>query len=537
MKKKILLIFSLVALLACLFAISASAATLLDGIYYNLSGSGETATATVTNDNVNCKLTEVNIPETVTYEGVTYTVTTIAYHAFSGSQSNWTGNNVITSVTIPASVTSIGDHTFRNCTALQEVVIKAKNSNGVSLSDAVFYGCTALTSVDMSESDVSVIGQYCFSGCKNLATLLVSPELKTFGKESLRNCTSLTTLDVSKSKLTDIKGIWGPPLTQLVLPPTVTTIRGNGIQDTLLTTLVLPHGITLLEQNCIANNSKLYLMVFPVVSEDASINSNLFNGATPEVVIYPGNNEDASFTKLTGTGGPFASYTVLPFSEYDPTRTYSGKNFFYGADTCDVCNGLVDKSEENKCCGICSNCGAKDIFDNPEHTTEWTVIGAYLTGYTATNTCIYCENDINSEIIDPLFTSKGYSCTVFDGVISIVQGFDINREAIARYEELADKQVSYGVVATSVNKVADGNIDVVNNVDGVTAIDFTTADKKEFTRFEIKVADIAEYNQNTGLYACAYVIEDGVASFISENACTAQAVAKTAAAILQENPV
>ena len=535
MKKKILLLISMIAVLTCLFAISISAAELKDGIYYSFSGTGEDAVATVTADNLNCTLTEVNIPETVEHGGVTYRVTTIAAHAFSGS--SWSGNKTLQEITIPASVTSIGDHTFRNCTALQTVVIKAKNSNGISLSNANFYGCTALTSVDMSESDVSVIGQYCFHGCSNLATLLVSPELKTFGSVSLRYCTSLTTLDVSKTKLTDIKGIWGPPLTQLVLPPTVTTIRGNGIQDTQLTTLVLPHGITLLEQNCIANNYSLYLMVFPVVSEDASIHSNLFNGATPEVVIYPGNNEDASFTKLTGTGGPFASYTVLPFSEYDPTKTYSGKNFFYGADTCDVCNGLVDKSEENKCCGICSNCGAKDIFDNPEHTTEWTVIGAYLTGYTATNTCIYCENDINSEIIDPLFTSKGYSCTVFDGVISIVQGFDINREAIARYEELADKQVSYGVVATSVNKVADGNIDVVNKVDGVTAIDFTAADKAEFTRFEIKVADIADANQNTGLYACAYVIEDGAVSFISENACTAQAVAKTAATILQENPV
>ena len=159
-------------------------------------------------------------------------------------------------------------------------------------------------------------------------------------------------------------------------------------------------------------------------------------------------------------------------------------------------------------------------------------------GY-AVHECTDCQERFNATeaTYAPIFVSKGYSCTVYDGMISIVQGFDVNREALEAYTAIDGNTISYGVVATSVNKVADGNIDVVNNVDGVTAIDFTSAEKKEFTRFEIKVADIAEANWETGLYACAYVIADGAVSFISENASTTTATAKTAAAILQENPV
>ena len=533
MKKKILFIFSLAVFLVCMLAISVSAAVQIDGIYYSLSGSGENATATVTIDNVNCEKVDVVIPQTVTHEGQTYTVTTIANHAFGGT--SFGANQTIKSIVIPETVTSIGSHFLRGC-SVETVVIKA---NTKDLTSAQFYNCTKLTSVDMSESTIENI-TIAFTNCSALETVKFPSTLKSLNDQAFFGCSKLASVDLSDTVLETIGGKVFQncsSLSTIKLPSTFKGFTGtNAIQQTSMTTLVLPHGLQTLVNTSLPQNYSLYMVVFPEIDETVTgIGSNPFhdNNGKPEVVIYSGNN----YEYVTGTGMIFAGYTVAPFSEYDPTRTYTGRNLFYGADTCDECNGLVNKQEENKCCGICSNCGEKDIFDNPEHTTEWTVIGAYLTGYTATNTCIYCENDINSEIIDPLFTSKGYSCTVFDGVISIVQGFDINREAIARYEELADKQVSYGVVATSVNKVADGNIDVVNNVDGVTAIDFTSAEKKEFTRFEIKVADIAEANQDTGLYACAYVIEDGAVSFISENACTAQAVAKTAAAILQENPV
>ena len=101
--KKFLLMLSMIAVFACLFAISTFAATEIDGIWYDLSGSGENAVAKVTNDNATkCTLENVVIPETVTYKDVTYTVTTINDSAFSGSP--WGQNQTVKSMVIPSTL-------------------------------------------------------------------------------------------------------------------------------------------------------------------------------------------------------------------------------------------------------------------------------------------------------------------------------------------------------------------------------------------------------------------------------------------------
>ena len=169
MKKKLLLMLSVAAFVVCLLAISVSAATEIDGIYYELSGSGENAIAKVTADNATlCSLENVVIPENVTYEGVSYTVTTINSHAFSGSQSNWGKNQTIKTLVIPKTVTSIGAHILRECKSITSVTVKSMSA---TFNDAEFYNCTNLKTVDMSESGVTKFGQYCFYGCSNLTTV------------------------------------------------------------------------------------------------------------------------------------------------------------------------------------------------------------------------------------------------------------------------------------------------------------------------------------------------------------------------------
>ena len=53
-------------------------------------------------------LTTATIPESVTYNGTTYSVTSIGFGAFFCCTS-------LTSITIPNSVTSIGDHEIEYC--------------------------------------------------------------------------------------------------------------------------------------------------------------------------------------------------------------------------------------------------------------------------------------------------------------------------------------------------------------------------------------------------------------------------------------
>ena len=91
-------------LLSVFFSISASAYDVeVDGIYYDISGT----TATVTSGD-NKYSGDIVIPESITFENSKYSVTSIGDKAFSECSG-------LTSVTIPNSVTSIGNYAFFYC--------------------------------------------------------------------------------------------------------------------------------------------------------------------------------------------------------------------------------------------------------------------------------------------------------------------------------------------------------------------------------------------------------------------------------------
>ena len=89
------------------------------GIYYNITSDADlTVAVTFKGDSYNSYSNEysgtVTIPESVAYNGKTYSVTSIGSSAFE----NCWG---LTSITIPNSVTSIGDAAFESCTNLTSI--------------------------------------------------------------------------------------------------------------------------------------------------------------------------------------------------------------------------------------------------------------------------------------------------------------------------------------------------------------------------------------------------------------------------------
>ena len=100
MKKQLLL------LLIMFLPIMAWAETVeIDGIYYELNTDAKTAGVT---SNPNYYSDSVVIPEKVKHEGTEYSVTSIGYLAFRDCSG-------LTSITIPNSVTSIGEDAFTYC--------------------------------------------------------------------------------------------------------------------------------------------------------------------------------------------------------------------------------------------------------------------------------------------------------------------------------------------------------------------------------------------------------------------------------------
>ena len=121
--------------LAIVMALSASAYDfMVDGLYYNYNNDGTTVTVTyqhLSAPNYFSLSGAITIPTTVTYNDITYSVTSIGYAAF------WYCYG-LTSVTIPNSVTHIDEWAFRDCTGLTSVTIP---NSVTTIGEAAFYNC------------------------------------------------------------------------------------------------------------------------------------------------------------------------------------------------------------------------------------------------------------------------------------------------------------------------------------------------------------------------------------------------------------
>jgi hypothetical protein len=98
------------------------------------------------------------------------------------------------SITIPESVTSIGDYAFRECPNLTSITIPASVK---TIGAHAFRGCPKLANIAISS--VESIGEQAFRSCKALTSLSIPASVKTIGDDAFYDCTGLTKLTIEDS--------------------------------------------------------------------------------------------------------------------------------------------------------------------------------------------------------------------------------------------------------------------------------------------------------------------------------------------------
>ena len=96
----------------------------------------------------------------------------------------------MTSLTIPSSVTSIGDEAFVGCSGLTSLTIP---SSVTWIRDYAFAGCSGLTSLTIP-SGVTKIGKSAFEGCSGLTSLTLPSSVTSIGDFAFRDCSGLTSI-------------------------------------------------------------------------------------------------------------------------------------------------------------------------------------------------------------------------------------------------------------------------------------------------------------------------------------------------------
>ena len=276
MKKTLLLLVALIT------ATIAFAKTEIDGIYYNLNNSTQTAEVTyqyesLYGDNYS-GITSISIPEKITYNSTEYSVTSIGDWAFQSCLS-------LTSITIPNSVTSIGGYAFEDCYSLTSVHIsditawcnidfKNNISNPLCYAKNLYLNGEEVTNLVIPEG-ITSIRNYAFQDCSSLTSISIPNGVTSIGDCAFNGCSSLTSITI-----------------EATTPPTLGTLAFEG---TKLAAIYIP-------DNTLSAYKEAWGTYDTFINNENSLTIHVETPGTLADKIFDAGQRPINVTKLTITG-------------------------------------------------------------------------------------------------------------------------------------------------------------------------------------------------------------------------------------------
>ena len=154
-----------------------------------------------------------------------------------GGDSYYSGDNCYTSND------EIGEYAFHDCSGLTSLTLPAGIT---SISDYAFEGCSGLTSLTLP-AGITSIGSRAFYWCSGLTSLTLPDGITSIGSGAFSDCSGLTSLILPAgiTSISDCAFAYCSGLTSLTLPDGITSISDCAFEDCSgLTSLTLPAGIT-----------------------------------------------------------------------------------------------------------------------------------------------------------------------------------------------------------------------------------------------------------------------------------------------------
>lgn len=330
-------------------------------IYYNwmYTGTGSVLEVSYRDKNYggNCYTGDIDIPESITYNGKDYKVTAIGENAFrdcssltsvvipnsvttiDGSAFNGCSNLI--SVNIPDGVTSIGTYTFYGCCGLTSVIIP---NSVTEIRLKAFYGCTSLTSITIPNSVTTIgeeafkncsgltsviipnrvtsIGNYAFSGCRGLSSIYVLGSPSKIGYSIFENCDNIKDVIFDCKTVTSIlNGLKSPQYITLriILKEGVETINSWAFSGlTNLSCITIPNSVTAIGERAFDDCCSLTSVIIP--NSVTKLGDYVFAGCSSLISVTIGNNVPSIYS------GTFLGCKGLTSLTIGSKVTYIGSN-------------------------------------------------------------------------------------------------------------------------------------------------------------------------------------------------------------------